>query len=63
MGDYLFLAIVTLLTAGAAALARYGWLTKDQGYFFLGAVLLAGLIVAIVRVTAKIVSRCRKARR
>lgn len=60
MGDYILLTAVTLLSLGAGALTRHGWLAKDQGYFFLGAVLLAGLVVAVFRVTAKIVSRWRK---
>jgi hypothetical protein len=60
MGDYILLTVLTLLALGAGALARHGWLAKDQGYFFMGAVLLAGLVVAVFRVTAKILRRWRK---
>ena len=55
MRDYLPLSVGILLALGAGMLARHGWLEKDQGYFFLGAVLLLGAIVALVRVTANIV--------
>lgn len=60
MRDYLPLPVVILLAFGAAMLARHGWLEKDHGYFFPGAVLLLGSIVAIVRVTANIVRNWRK---
>lgn len=60
MRDYLPLAVVLLLAFGAGLLARHGWLEKDQGYFFLGAVLLIGSIIALVRVTATIVRNWRR---
>ena len=62
MRDYLPLSVAMLFAFGAGMLARHGWLEKDQGYFFLGAVLLLGSIVALVRVTAKIVINRRHSR-
>lgn len=55
MGNYILLSVVTLLAFGAGMLTRYGWLEKDHGYFFPGAVLLFGSAVAVIRVTANIV--------
>jgi hypothetical protein len=60
MRNYLALSAVTVLAFGAGMLARYGWLEKDQGYFFLGAVILLGSTVAVIRVTANIVRGWRR---
>ncbi|MFT5487985.1 MAG: hypothetical protein ACI9JL_003574 [Paracoccaceae bacterium] len=60
MRDYLPLSVILPLAFGAGMLARHGWLEKDQGYFFLGAVLLFGSIIALVRVTANIVRNRRR---
>lgn len=60
MRDYLPLSVVLPLGFGAGLLARHGWLEKDQGYFFLGAVLLLGSIIALVRATANIVRNRRR---
>lgn len=63
MRDYLAMSVVLLLVCGAGILARHGWLEKDQGYFFLGAVLLLGLNVAIVRITTNIFQNWRRSSR
>ena len=55
MRNYLPLTVAVLLAFGAGMLARHGWMEKDHGYFFPGAVLLFGSLVAIVRITASIV--------
>lgn len=55
MRDYLPLPVAVLLVFGAGLLARYGWLEKDQGYFFLGAVILVVALVAVLKVALNIV--------
>ena len=63
MRNYFLLLAAILFALGTGMIARHGWLEKDQGYFFLGAVLLAGAVVATVRVAAKIVMELRTPRR
>jgi hypothetical protein len=60
MRNYVPLSVALLLAFGAGLLARHGWLAKDQGYFFLGAVLLIGAVVPLVRVTTTIVRNWRR---
>ena len=60
MRNCLPLTVAVLIAFGAGMLARYGWLEKDQGYFFLGAVILLGSTVAVIRVTANIVRGWRR---
>jgi hypothetical protein len=60
MRNYLPLSVAVLLALGAGMLARHGWMEKDHGYFFPGAVLLFGSLVAVVRITANIVRGWRR---
>jgi len=55
MGDFASLAAMKLLALGADTLARQGWLENESGYFFLGVVLLSGLLLAIVRIFTTII--------
>lgn len=55
MRNFFLLSAGVLFAFATGLLTRHGWLEKDQGYFFLGAVLLIASVVAVVRVTVNIV--------